>query len=498
MKRFLRLSALFLALAVLLSALSACGGNEAEESSATPSSEAVDTAVTETEEETETELMPEVARNDYGKNFYLWIMDDTNKPRYHWVEESENDVLTEAIFARQQKVYDYLGVEIVGTIRDESYLVYMDPFKTAVKNKDGSVDTMLSHVFSGVASLVSENYLADMAMLPGVNLDADYWNQEFMEDLSIADKYFIGFSDFNILFTYLITFNKTMMDQYADALPKSVYDMVRDYEWTIDQMISLANLVYVDTTADGKSADDVFGITGRQLNEFPGFLHACNVNIVERDETGAYTVAMMNEVNAPKTVALVEKLHELSKADCSYFDYNTTTNITVPLTSGRALLHLSPTLDLANYLAYDVSFGVLPYPLWDTEQKDVGYRHLQWGGYITVPAYLDDAQMTGETLEMLSFYSEDVKTAYYEKMLGKQVADVPDDSEMLSIVWDTVCTEFAQTYYNAMGGENILYLMAHVTEANTTKNVASSVAGMQRGVNGAIAKFIRKVETTKG
>jgi hypothetical protein len=102
--------------------------------------------------------------------------------------------------------------------------------------------------------------------------------------------------------------------------------------------------------------------------------------------------------------------------------------------------------------------------------------------------------MAGEALELLSFYSNDVKTAYYEKMLGKQVADAPDDRDMLSIIWDSVCTDFAQTYCDAIGGSDLLYLMPVVTEPNSTKNISSSVAGMQRSTNRAIANFITKVE----
>lgn len=447
--------------------------------------------------EAETDLKPDIEQKNYNKEFYLWIMDDTNKPSYHWVEKSDGDVLSEAIYQRQQRVYEHIGVEIIGTVRYENYLTYTEPFKTAVKNKDGSVDMMLCHNFSGVPSLVSESYLTDISNLPGIDLGADYWNQQFMEDLSIADRYYLGFSDFNILYTHVITFNKTMMDQYASALPKSVYDMVRSYEWTIDQMISLAQLVSIDRTGDGKTADDTFGITGRHMNEFPGFLHASNINIVEKDESGKYTVALMNSLYAEKTSALVDKLLALSDSSCSYFDYNTTTELTIPLTSGRTLLHITPTLSLAGYLQHDVAFGVLPYPLWDTDQKDVGYRHLQWGGYITVPAYLSDEDMTGETLELLAYYSEDVKTAYYEKMLGKQVADAPDDREMLSIVWDTVCTDFAQTYGGDLCGSDLLYLMAKVTDPNSSMNLASSVASMQRTANRAIATFITKVENKK-
>ncbi|MBQ8407986.1 MAG: hypothetical protein IJY39_03900 [Clostridia bacterium] len=495
MKNSFKLIALFLALIMTLSVFVACDGGKEDE---TKEQQSNDAASNEATTEVEAEAKPDVAENNYGADFFLCIMTDSNSMDYHWVEESENDVLSEAIFARQEKVRDYLGVEVVGTKHTGSHTNYTEPFKTAVKNKDGSVDTLITHVYEGVPSLVSENYLADLASVPGINLEADYWNQEFMEDLSIGDKNFLGNNDFNILHTHVITFNKDMMDQYADSLEKSVYDLVRDYEWTIDQMIELANLVYIDQTADGKTPDDTFGISGRQWNEFPGFLHASNINIVEMDASGQYKVSLMNETNAAKTTELVDKLLNLSKSNGAWFDYMTTSVDTVPITTNRTLMHLGASTRLVGYLDYDINFGVLPYPLWDTAQKDVGYRHLQWGGYITVPAYVNNIQMVGETLEVLAFFSTDVKTAYYEKMLGKQVADVPDDSQMLAIIWDTVCCEFAQTYCQTLGGSQLLYMMATVTEANTSSNIASTVAGLERSANTSITKFMKKVEKASG
>lgn len=431
-----------------------------------------------------------ISKNNYNADFFLTIMQDTNLTEYHWVEESENDVLSQAIYARQQNVYDYLGVEIFGT-SVTNYQEYATPFKAAVKNKDGSVDMMLCHVYASVPSLVSENYLADISTLPGVNVDADYWNRDFMDDLTVDEHYYLGFSDFNILYTHVITFNKDLMEKYSDSLEKSVYDMVRAKEWTLDEMISLANLVYVDETSNGKSNDDTFGITGLHRNEFPGFLHASGIKIVEQGDDGQYRVALMNEQNKEKTAALAEKLCELCKSDCSYFDYRQFNNPTVPLTSGRTLMHLNRTYYLADYLDYEISFGVLPYPLWDSTQDS--YHHLQWGGYITVPSFLRDEKMAGETLELLSYFSDDVKIAYYEKMLGKQVADVLDDSQMLEIVWNTVCTEFAQTYSQVIGGTELMYLLSTVTEEGSSANIASKVAGFERSANSSLSKFMKKM-----
>lgn len=506
--------ALLLAAAMLCGLFASCGSENNEEltsaeetaypeeptaeiESTTVASEAAESSESETEY---VEVAPSVEdltgipMNNYGADFFLTIMQDTNLAEYHWVEESKNDVLSQAIYARQQNIYDYLGVNIFGT-SVTNYQEYAAPFKAAVKNKDGSVDMMLCHVYASVPSLVSENYLSDISDLPGVNVEADYWNRDFMDDLTVDEHYYLGFSDFNILYTHVITFNKDMMEKYADSLEKSVYDMVREKEWTLDKMISLANLVYVDETSNGKSDDDTFGITGLHRNEFPGFLHASGIRIVEQGDDGQYRVALMNEQNKEKTVALVEKICELCKADCSYFDYRQFNSPTVPLTSGRTLMHLNRTYYLADYLDYEISFGVLPYPLWDSAQD--GYHHLQWGGYITVPSYLNDEKMAGETLELLSYYSADVKIAYYEKMLGRQVADVPDDSRMLEIVWDTVCTEFAQTYSQVIGGTELMYLVSTVTEAGSSSNVASTVAGLERSANTSLSKFMKKMNAKR-
>ena len=101
--------------------------------------------------------------------------------------------------------------------------------------------------------------------------------------------------------------------------------------------------------------------------------------------------------------------------------------------------------------------------------------------------------MAGETLELLSYFSDDVKIAYYEKMLGKQVADVLDDSQMLEIVWNTVCTEFAQTYSQVIGGTELMYLLSTVTEEGSSANIASKVAGFERSANTSLSKFMKKM-----
>ena len=494
MKPYFKVLAMLLAVLLSLSVFASCGptgdteteaetkGNETQAAEGSDSASASETV---TEEAAEAE--PPRPKANYDDEFFLLIHNDSNRIEYHWVEESSNDVLSQAIFDRQQKVREHLGVEVLGT-KALTTFNYIEPFKTAVKNKDGSIDMLLTHVYHGIDGFVTGNYLSNFEDIPGINLDADYWNRGIMEEASFNGTMYLAKNDFNILYTHCITFNKDIMDKYSDAIEENVYDLVQDYRWTLDRMIALSQLVYVDTTADGKTKDDTFGIAGACNIEVVGFMHSSNVNIIDLNEKGEYAVSVFNDVNKEKTTVLVEKLLNLVDSDSAWI-WRYGVGEPIAFEDGKTMMMLSSTNNLPKYLNYDINFGVLPYPMFDEEQKDVGYRSLQWGGYTCVPSYVRDMTMVGDTLEMLAFYSDSVNEAFYEKLIGKQVAESPIDKKMLEIVWDSICTDFAQTYYSAISNTNILYMLPELVRPERTAKLASYVAGAEKTVNKLLKKM---------
>ena len=481
---FVRLIALLLLIAMSVSALASCDSTDITDDASTDSQK--------NESETNGELTLDIEKKNYDSEFYLQIHPDVNPVKYYWVEESQGDTLSQALYDRQEQVHKHLGVEIIGTPTAVSSQ-YVEPFKNAVKNKDGSVDTLISHVYHGIDGMIGENYLTDFQNVASINLDADYWNRTFMEDISINDHMYLGFSNFNILYTHVVAYNKDIMDKYADDMDETVYEMVDNYTWTLDKMFSLAEMAYLDTQSDGKTKDDKFGIIGYQNIAFCAFLHSSDINLVEQNEKGDYVVAVYNEVNRLKTSELIAKLSSLVKSDCSWFWRNNSDN-DVHFQNGVALMALSSTNNLPGYLNYELNFGVLPYPMYDQNQKDVGYRHLQWGGYICIPSYVNDMNMVGDTLETLSYYSDNVNSAFYEKLLGKQVADTPDDRRMLEKVWSSVCSDFGQTYFSLYFNTQILYLVPNLTAENSTQNLSSYIAGVETTVNKNIRKFVKTIK----
>ena len=491
MKKSIRLISFAIVLSMLVSSFSACSDG-ADGEIDTYDSSSLTVANAPAEDEIESEYFPDVERKNYDSDFYLLMHPDSNTIDHHWVKESNNEIMSDAVYLRQQRIRDYLGVEIYGSATERTNQ-YVEPFRTAVKNKDGSIDACLSHVYFGLDGFISGGYLADLGSYSQLNLDADYWNLGFMEDLAIDGHMYLGKSDFNILWTFVITFNKEMYDKYADAIGESLYSMVDSYTWTFDKLIGISNLVYVDQYSDGHTIDDTFGIVGCQDIAFCGMLHAANINIVTENEQGEYTVSVYNEVNKAKTSDLIDKIKGLAKSDSAWFWRYGGSQI-VKFEDGRALFAFSNTCEqLTGYTDNGVSFGVLPYPMYDEGQRDVGYRSLQWGGFLCIPSYVRDPDMVGDTVEMLSFFSEDVNNAYYDRVLGKQSADSPDDRRMLTIVWDGICSEFIQAYYNVALETRILYMIPDLTDKSSGTSLASFMATWTNTVNRKVSKFLYAV-----
>ena len=487
MKATLRILALLLSLATTASVLASCGGADETETDGTTA------AVVETVTETESAAIePDIAKTDYGEDLYLLCYKTTEN---FYAEERAGNVVTEALYDRQEKLREHLGVDLIASVAPGNHEEYHLAFTNSVKNKDGAVDLFISNAYMAVPGIIEQGYVRDLKTVQALNLDADYWNQDFMDSISILDHYYLGYGDFNIPTTYVFTFNKDMMDKYGDTLNESIYETVYNYRWTIDKMISLANLVYIDQTGDGKTEDDTFGISGQQWIPFIPFLHAANMKLVVQNEKGDYVVSTFTELNAEKNTALVSKLKALAESDCAWFKFRIEDTPVISITTGRTLMQLEETGALSRLLDYDVEFGVLPYPMYDENQKDVGYISLNYDGYIVFPSYTRNENMIAESLEVLSFHSGNVRTAVYEKLLGKQVANAPDDAKMLDIVWDGLCSDFGLTYSTITNYlDDNLYMIPWLTQAHTDKNIASYVKAYEVRANRAIEKYLTRLK----
>ena len=391
------------------------------------------------------------------------------------IEDAENAKagdLEAAVYERGIKIKDHLGVNLVHQDAGD-WISYASNVSKTVKAGDDSYQLVLTHVYQGLTDLVTSNALYDMGELEAIHLDAPYWASDLMEEVKIDDKYLLGYGDMCLSTVKVVVFNKDLMSEYNMVEP---YQDVRDKKWTLDQLISMASVVSADD-GDGRWTEkDTYGISGWGWVPLISFVTSSNMKIVDRDENGDFVIAY--DRNNEKMLKLLEKVMGMYNADYSYF-WKSTSGTPLNFADGNSLFQLYESTQLTLFRNEDIRFGVLPYPLWDEAQPE--YKSLNWNGMMCVPGSIKNPEMVGEVLELMNYYSADVKVAYYEKLLGSKLAEAPDDAEMLEIVWNSQVSDVGLITCNSSSSmDSLVYLVPKICESGRN-NYASYLRTNSRG-----------------
>ena len=459
----IKILALLLAAIMVLPMLAACG--EAVEEPAGDQETAGENVT-----EGETERVPTVEKKNHDAEFTVIYCADTFNEGYFFIEEDKrrpgND-MDDKVYERALNVEEHLGVTIIAE-NGGNFQEYTTPLKNSISTNDDTYQMVMTHVYMDVANLITSNYLRDFQDFDSIKLEESYWKSDLMEDLSINDKMYCGYNDFCLANCYMIGFNKDMVKDYKAAIG-DLYEQVRNKQWTLDKLIEYSSLVSADN-GDGKWDDqDTYGFSCFAWVPLVSFQHAANIPIVKRNSDGEFYVSPMVD-NADKIVKLDEMLFDFMNAESTY-SYapggvgSNPNTVALPLKSNRVLFEIVNNYGLVTTKEDDVKVGVLPYPLWDSNQEK--YQTLSWNGVLGIPTTVQDEEMVGDVIEMLAWFSEPVTTAFYETLLGSKVADAPEDVEMLRLVWDGQVSDVGLVFSSSSTQMDcLLYALPHHISAN--------------------------------
>lgn len=469
-----RALALLLAALTVLSAV-ACGAPTEETGSDTDTDQAVTEATT--------EYKPDIAVKDYDCDFNF-VASGSSVPKdviaIDSLEDSEAGDLESAVYERGLKLLDHLGVTLV--YQDAgSWTEYASNVSKTVQAGEDAYQMVLTHVYQGVTDLVTNNALYDIGELDSVNLDAPYWATELMEEIKVNDKYLIGYNDFCLSDVKIIVFNKDLMNEYNMTEP---YGNVRNKTWTLDKLIEMASVVSADN-GDGKwDEKDTYGISGWGWVPLISFVTSSDMKIVDRNDIGDFVLAYEN--NSEKIISLIDKIMAMYKADYSYF-WKSTGGTELKFADGNTLFQLYDNKALVSLREEDIRFGVLPYPLWDSNQAE--YKSLNWNGVFGVPGSIKNPDMVGDVLELMGYYTADVKIAYYEKLLGSKLAEAPDDAEMLDLIWNSQVSDVGLISCNSSTQmDALVYMIPKMCEASRAVGFSSYMKQNGRGAQKGLDK----------
>ncbi len=471
-------------LCAMLTSMAACGASNPEETT--------ETATTQTETAVETEetrAMHQVPEADFEGSVFTSVYGEwQGYNHYFFAEEATGDAMNDAIYNRMIFVEEYLNVDMVN-----ENIVDLMQVSTQVKNTVQAGDDAYSlahlHCISAVSELPTGGYIYNLDTMPHLNMEAEWWNRTQMDVLRLGKNTYYGISDYMIPCPYAIFFNKEMIVDHGMDNP---YELVYEGKWTLDRFLDMCMAVAQDLNGDGQyTMDDVVGVSTNEISKYIPFMTAADQFITSTNDSGRIELAMNNE----KTISIVEKLYKLIEhAGALYYPKSMADEDSFQMSTGRILFFLNAIPYAEDLRDCEVDVGILPYPKYDEAQEN--YISQDWGGMMCVPVSIQDPEMVGSVIELLSWESgNEVIPAYYDVTLSGKLARDEDSRNLLDLLFDTIAYEIGGNYFGFSAGfSDLFYTLGRLVVEQKSTDFASWYAKNEKSANATIDKFYEQLD----
>lgn len=365
-------------------------------------------------------------------------------------ENGEGSAVQNAVYRRNESMREKFNVNITNEdlIKFNSATgsgVGFTKLYTDYISGDKTYDAAMVGTYD-VATLAYSGYIHDLNAIENLNLSKSYWDQKANEDLSIGGKMFYTTGDITIIdnmVTNAILFNKDMIKNYGLDNP---YTLVEDNEWTLEKFGSLVKAVGEDKDQNGiYDSNDTYGLLTWN-DAMLSILGAsgekiCSINNDKLELT------FYNE----RVVSLYDMWEEIvfDQAHSYNYQYNNVEGKATPTSSWdearirmfdseQALFYTTLLTTVDKHRNSETDFGILPFPKYDSNQKDYGHAVSAFHcAFVCVPT-LAASPRVGAILEELAYQGKKLLTpAYYDQTLIGQYTRDEESAAMLDLIFAT-------------------------------------------------------------
>ncbi|MBE6558242.1 MAG: hypothetical protein E7661_04440 [Ruminococcaceae bacterium] len=408
-------------------------------------------------------------------------------------DQISEDPISEAVYTRNDHILQNYGV----TIKEQKEVTTSMPniVQKEVSSKAGDFHAIVSNVSNSAG--FSNNALVwnlKSERTADIDLSKSWWDQRLVEGFEINDMIFFATGDLLTLdndATFVMMFNKTLAKE--SQIP-DLYSMVSNYEWTFDKLFEYEQLVN-----DGDGVNDYDkGTCGFAMTNdvFYSMFYAGGLTVVTRNDDGTLEYGL--NVERAQSVADKAKLIFSKDYIVNFNDVATSTGAGV-FEIGKTCFGDNHALFLGEVLqcvermrGFDVDFGVIPYPMYDTEQK--AYYHMMHttGSVVSIPRSIDsDIAMVASMIEAMAYYSVDTLTKqYYEINLTTKNVKDEQSGPMIDLILESRVCDLA--YYYGWG--NALATLTSALNPTSSASIASSSKSLSKAVTKQMERAIEKIE----
>ncbi len=399
-----------------------------------------------TESVTKNELLSHIPEIDFdGYKFKVLSRAGEAYTREIFDDGSSVENINSAVFRRNSIIYDTYGVEIVLlTVDSPDEAAHTDEIRRSVQANDMAYDFALTHSLSG-CELAAEGFLYNWNTLPYLDYEQEWWNTDIIDALSVGDSLYVASNDMTLHsmeYAWGMVYNTDLATDLG--LTHDVVEMVRNKEWTLDNVSKITIPIAHDLNGDSAMTDeDRYGFGYNWWGATIAMMYGADQPVTTRDSEGY----PMLSFNTEKTISVIEKLFALTYTNDSCMSAHSMGQVYPAFEDDRILLMAIVMCELEGFRDMKSDFLILPIPMYDENQDR--YQSLVDGhaNIMCIPAYIDNPNLHGVVLEALAALSHElVLPEYYDKILMYKHARDDDSREMLGIIMDGRTYDFGYLY----------------------------------------------------
>lgn len=266
--------------------------------------------------------------------------------------------------------------------------------------------------------------------------------------------------------------------------------MVRNGQWTLEQMVVMGELVAGDRDGDDKisSDQDMWGIVGAKDPLYYLF-NSCGQKFGTMNSEGRLEFTFGDA----KSVTVMQDIFNKVLYNEMYLN-RAINKLQGVFTSDHALFELNYLKNVHGLREMESPYGILPLPKYDELQED--YSSLVWVHHdcvLGIPAITADPEMSAIITEALSYESYyTVYPAFYDVVLMNRSTRDDESKEMLEMVFNTRSYDPGQYWVTDSGLHGTTGLMAMMDSHSA--DVVSKLEGYKSKIEEAVKKINQWVD----
>jgi len=423
-----------------------------------------------------------------------------------WVDEanSENDVISFAVYQRNKQIEADYNCKIRQVSSDGSQIEHL---LSAFINGEGYDLTIITA--KPAAQAATQNLLRNLYDMENLDLSHESFDQNAINELRVGDKLYFTSGDMNISTMDVAGLSIVNMEFYNDLAEEivevfegdisysNIYNIVTAKKWTMNTLLTIAELANVDAGQDGGELhvlpDGV--VDGKEVtNKYVGgdvvgyhqylysalwYFYGSGGRITQKNDEGLPEFVIQENLGQTLYDYIFDKFNR--KVNTPWIPHESSNILNKNFLTGDVLFADCSLFNVRSeiYPRAEFEYGILPIPVYEEgmDYRSVVYFY-NWAHLWAIPNIAgENAEYSERLMQALTVYSslpDSTMHAYYDRTVYLQAAADNGSRPVMDIIRTSLVYDLALLYPSWGNLEEKLYQIPN-RESSEYTDITSSI-----------------------